>query len=44
MVQRANPPPRQHGHRSAIVLSPSPSAVWWGCGTAYIYINVHIYV
>ena len=33
MVQRSNPPPPGHGHGSAIVLSPSPPVVWWGCGT-----------
>ena len=33
MVQRSDPifsPGHRHG--SAIVLSPSPPVVWWGCG------------
>ena len=37
MVQRSNPPlPPCHGHGSAIVLSPSPPVVWWGCGTVWM--------
>ena len=27
------PTPSGHGHVSAIVLSPFPPVVWWGCGT-----------
>ena len=30
-IQRSNPP--RHGHGSAIVLSPLPPVVSWGCGT-----------
>ena len=36
MVQRSNPPSPRHGHGSAIVLSPSPPVVWWGCGTVWM--------
>ena len=34
------PLPPSRGHGWAMVLSPSPPVVWWGCGTACIYIYI----
>jgi len=26
------------------LCSPTPPVVWWGCGTAYIYIYINKYI